>query len=102
METTNKEKKTTTYNKQQIEYLKLIKDKGDTTNNYNLSLDTIYEQCSNKNQASVRSQLTSSKMKTLLQYNKKSDTTQASVQLNDKTTIETITTIIENNKDNKD
>lgn len=101
METTNKEKKTI-YNKQQVEYLKLIKDKGDTTNNYNLSLDTIYEQCNNKNKASVRSQLTSSKMKTLLKYNKKSDTTQASVELNDKITIETITTIIENNKDNED
>lgn len=69
----------------QIELLKLVIDKGNKEKYYQLQMNDLYDKLNIANdkgkQASVRSRLTSAKMKNYIKYNVKTPNNDASIQL---------------------
>lgn len=91
----NTKKTTKTLSTQHKEYLNIILDNGNKEKNYLTPMSVIYAKSSNKNDKSVRSQLTSQTMRQYVLYNVKTVREEASVELilNETQTIETIKTL---------
>ena len=90
------------FNDEQTELLNIIIDKGNKDKNYEILVNDIIANCSNKNEKSVRSKLTTIKMKKYIHYNKKLDDKHlASVQLQDddeKSTFELVNQLLNQDK----
>lgn len=97
------QKDTNTFNQDQKELLNIIINNGNKDNDYEILVNDIIDKCSNKNPKSVRSKLTTVKMKKYLFYTAKTVNNEASVKLLDqdkKSTFQLVNQMLE--QDNKD
>lgn len=97
------QKNDSTFNQDQRELLNIIISKGNKDNDYEILVNDIVKYGNNKNDKSVRSKLTTVKMKKYLCYIKKTENNEASVKLLDqdkKSTFELVNQLL--NQDNKD
>lgn len=97
------QKDTNTFNQDQKELLNIIINNGNKDNDYEILVNDIIDKCSNKNPKSVRSKLTTVKMKKYLFYTAKTVNNEASVKLLDqdkKSTFQLVNQMLE--QENKD
>lgn len=97
------QKNDNTFNQDQKELLNIIIKNGNKDNDYEILVNDIIDKCSNKNPKSVRSKLTTVKMKKYLFYTAKTVNNEASVKLLDqdkKSTFQLVNQMLE--QDNKD
>lgn len=89
-----------TFNDDQKKLLNIIIDNGNKDNNFEILVDDIVNIGDNKNEKSVRSKLTTEKMKKYILYIKKTDNNKASVKLlnNDKSTYDEVIKILNKDK----
>lgn len=97
------QKDTNTFNQDQKELLNIIINNGNKDDDYEILVNDIIDKCSNKNPKSVRSKLTTVKMKKYLFYTAKTVNNEASVKLLDqdkKSTFQLVNQMLE--QENKD